>query len=409
MTAFRRVAPTVAPVSWMALRSGLRALVTPRRYERGLERTLEPLCHPHLAIGFSSGRAALAEAIRLAMRATGRPRVVLPAYTSFSVAAAAAAAGAQVDLCDLDPSTLGLDRRALQDCVDDRTAAVLLGNLWGYPDRTDDLEWLRARGVLVIDDAAQALGATESGRLVGSRGELGVLSFGRGKCVTLGQGGALLVNDPTVAPCLPGYERESTTRGVTGWLVALLTRACTDQVAFGVLSRVPGARVGESDYDPTFVIRPASSSANAMALDLVAAVQDQLEIRRRVAALWRAVFEGDSNLSVPRERRGAEPAYLRVPVMAASKELRGDVAARLASARFRYVRSFPSTLGAIDRFRRDHCRDRLTPGAEQIAQCVIALPCHGGVGAREIRRAQLALDGVLTPQGPAPANAVAVV
>lgn len=101
------------------------------------------------------------------MQATGRPNVVLPAFTSYSVAAAAARAGARAELCDLDPRSLQLDRNALRRCVRPRTAAVVLGNVFGLPDVTADLRRVREGGALLIDDAAQAFGATGDGRLVG--------------------------------------------------------------------------------------------------------------------------------------------------------------------------------------------------------------------------------------------------
>ncbi|MCH8966813.1 MAG: hypothetical protein IID43_03975 [Planctomycetes bacterium] len=145
-----------------------------------------------------------------------------------------------------------------------------------------------------------------------------------------------------------------------------------------------------------------------MGVDLAAAVNDQLEIRRRVGALWREVFDGGPHLYIPQERSGAEPAYLRVPVLAASKEIREVVVARLAKVGFRFVRSFPSTLAGVHRFDR-YCTARPSPGAEQLAARVIALPCHIRVGQREIRRAQLALSGILTPEpnGRIALNAVA--
>src|SRR5262245_371747 len=190
-----RIAPTVAPVPARSLLRSLRAAVTGRVTGNDSLATQVRALFPEARVGtFSSGRAALSQAIALALRTTGRKRVVLPAYTSYSVAAAAAASGALVDLCDLNPLTLQLDREALRRCVDDRTAAVVLGNLYGFPDITTDLDWLVREGIWLLDDAAQALGALEYGQPVGSRGHLGVLSFGRGKCVTLGDAGALLLN-----------------------------------------------------------------------------------------------------------------------------------------------------------------------------------------------------------------------
>src|SRR5262245_51432414 len=99
---FRRIAPTVAPLTRGSLFHGFEAALAGRTGS-SLTGAIQSLFPAHRAVTFSSGRAALSRAISAALKATSRSRVVLPAYTSFSVAAAAKAAGALVDLCDLDP------------------------------------------------------------------------------------------------------------------------------------------------------------------------------------------------------------------------------------------------------------------------------------------------------------------
>jgi dTDP-4-amino-4,6-dideoxygalactose transaminase len=357
----------------------------------------------------SSGRAALAIALRAAMRATGRGRIVLPAYTSFSVAAAAAAAGARVDLCDLDHATLGLDRASLRECVGPDTAAVVLGNLYGYPDATADLAWLAGEGVLLIDDAAQALGATERGRAAGGRGDIGVLSFGRGKCVTLGEGGALLVTREDLRTVVEEMAPRRVALGAWAWLLAAATVACTSPLVFGLLSRLPGLRVGESWYEPWFPVAAASAVATGLARDLRQAVARQLETRRSVARRWDEVLGELPGLTRIRPADAAEPAYLRFPILAADHAVREDLASRLARARFTFVRSFPCALGKLEPFAQQHCENRITPFADQLADRVVALPCHQGVGDVDIgRAARVLLDRPVAAAASAAARALTI-
>lgn len=380
-----RIAPTVAPPSARALLGGASALLSGRS-ANGLTPALEAMFAGASVTTWASGRAALAEAIGVAMRATGRRRVVLPAFTSWSVAAAAAHAGAVVDLCDLDPVHWDLDRSALRALVGPDTAAVVLGNLYGTPDRTADLGWLADAGVPLIDDAAQAFGARETGRGAGTRGALGVLSFGRGKCVTLGDAGALLVWDSALRSVVRPPE-VAPSAGLANLLRAAAMTLCTNPLLFGLLSRLPGGRIGESWYEPAFTMAAAPASANGLAADLVAATERQLAVRRRVAGWWDEALAGVTGLERPHRAPGAEPAFLRLPVLAADRASREELVARLDAASFSFVRSFPDSLGGIPAFRRT-CRVTTgTPFADDLAGRLLTLPCHAGVHRAAIERA----------------------
>lgn len=380
------VPPTLAAPSDRALTCGLHAILRPAAYGGQLEDQVERLYPGSLPFAFASGRIALAAAIRMAMRATGRTHVVLPAYTSFSVASAAAAAQARVRLCDVDPTTLDFDRSDLQACIDDRVAAVVLGNLYGYPSSLAGLEFLPRRGVVVIDDAAQAVGATEEGRRVGSRGQVGVLSFGRGKCATIGSGGVLLLHEKRLRPYLAAPPTSSN-RGIAVWLIAALVRLSAHRRAFDLLSRVPGARIGASVYEPRLPVRGLSSAAQGLAVDLGTALARHLRVRRRVAALWQRALPNGSPLSVVRPVAGARPAYLRLPALATTHAEREAMIRRLAAVGFRFVRSYPTPLDGIPEFKARFCERRAIPKARRIGECLLALPCHGGLTREDVQRA----------------------
>ncbi len=385
----RRIAPTLAPLPLGALLRGAAALAGARAGASLVAEVAEALGVPEVR-GYALGRAALAAALETAMRATGRRGVVLPAFTSFSVAAAAARAGADVMLCDLDPVTLELDRAALRACVGPGTAAVVLGNVFGRPDTTSDLGWIGAAGALLVDDAAQALGAAEGGRPAGSRGALGVLSFGRGKCVSLGDGGALLVNDPALRGHTPAAPAAAT-RGAVPWLAACVLWACRSQSVFGLVSRSPGAQVGESHYAPEFAMAGPGAAVHAMAVGLGAEIARQRAVRRAVARWWVEGLAGVPGLRVPPEVPGTESAYLRLPVLAESAGHREVLVGRLRAARFSHVRSFPHPLDGIAEFRRFCGASPPVSEAAAIAQRLVALPVHAGVDRGDVGRAVAAL------------------
>jgi len=388
----RRIPPVLAAPTTGALAAGLAAALTGARAGE-LEREVGLLFPGSWVRDYCSGRAALRDALIIAMRATGRRRVVVPAFTSYSVAAAAAAASAEVVLGDVMPETLDYDPVALRRCVDEPAAAVVLGNLYGFPSLTRELGWLKDHGVLVIDDAAQALGASSDGRAVGGRGDIGVLSFGRGKCVTTGQGGALLVPDASLARTAESVvgSRSRKSAGIGPWLAAAAVAASRSQLLFGWLTRLPGVDIGESRYDSGIGTGPASRAADGLSVGLGGAMARHLETRRQVADAWRRAIGRDGPFATIAPKEGSDPAYLRFPLLARDADTRRALIGRLARTGMRYVHSFPEPLSRLAAFQASCVDGPPVPGAQRLAGTVIALPCHAGVGPGELRAAAAAL------------------
>jgi perosamine synthetase len=100
--------------------------------------------------------------------------------------------------CDIDRRTLNLDPAAAADAVGERTAGILPVHLFGYPADMPAFEVLaRERGLWIVEDACEALGATHAdGRPVGARGNLAVFGFYPNKQMTTGEGGAVACPAP---------------------------------------------------------------------------------------------------------------------------------------------------------------------------------------------------------------------
>ncbi|MCU0622035.1 MAG: DegT/DnrJ/EryC1/StrS family aminotransferase, partial [Gemmatimonadales bacterium] len=158
------------------------------------------------AVLLDSGTSALTLALTLAAEgaAGGAARLVaLPAYGCFDLATAAVGADVQVVLYDVDPRTLGPDWPSFERALALRPGAVVVAHFYGVPVDVPRAAALAERaGVVLVEDAAQGIGAGIGDRPLGSLGSLGVLSFGRGKGRTGGGGGALLANDARGAALL---------------------------------------------------------------------------------------------------------------------------------------------------------------------------------------------------------------
>ncbi|HKR02214.1 MAG TPA: DegT/DnrJ/EryC1/StrS family aminotransferase [Pyrinomonadaceae bacterium] len=151
-------------------------------------------------VGVNNGTAA----IQLAVTACGLgpgDEVIVPANTFFASAEAVSTAGATPVFVDADPVSYNIDVSKIEAAITGRTRAILPVHLYGQPADLDPIfELARRRGLIVIEDAAQAHGARYKGKRVGALGRAGCFSFYPGKNLgAYGEGGAVVTNDEEVA------------------------------------------------------------------------------------------------------------------------------------------------------------------------------------------------------------------
>jgi dTDP-4-amino-4,6-dideoxygalactose transaminase len=150
---------------------------------------------PH-AVGVSSGTDALLVSL-MALDVGAGAEVVTTPFTFFSTAGAVARLGARPVFVDIDPLTFNLDPEKLDRALTPRTKAIIPVHLFGQCADMDPILGLaRQRGVPVIEDAAQSIGAEYKGRRAGSLAELGIFSFFPSKNLGgFGDGGMVVTND----------------------------------------------------------------------------------------------------------------------------------------------------------------------------------------------------------------------
>lgn len=126
--------------------------------------------------------------------------VIMPSFTFVSTANAFVLRGAVPVFVDVRPDTLNIDESLIEAAITPRTKAICVVHYAGVSCEMDTIMTLaRKHGLHVIEDAAQGILSTYRGRPLGSIGTLGALSFHETKNVISGEGGALLINDPTMS------------------------------------------------------------------------------------------------------------------------------------------------------------------------------------------------------------------
>lgn len=163
------------------------------------ERRFAEVCGGEHAVACNTGTAAL----HLAMLALGigpGDEVIVPTLTYVASANAVRYCGAAVKFVDSLPETWNLDPKDVARKIGPQTRAIVAVHLYGEPaDLASLLELADEHGVSLIEDAAEAHGASYRGRPVGAVGTIGTFSFYGNKIVTTGEGGMVVTNDVALA------------------------------------------------------------------------------------------------------------------------------------------------------------------------------------------------------------------
>jgi len=142
-------------------------------------------------------------AIHLALEALGigpGDEVIIPSFTLIVSANIVCLTGAMPVLVDVRPDTWCIDPALIEAKITPRTKAIMVVHMYGHPCDMDAIESIAKRhGVALIEDAAQAHGATYRGKAVGGIGDVGCFSFYGNKIITTGEGGMVVTNDPRIA------------------------------------------------------------------------------------------------------------------------------------------------------------------------------------------------------------------
>jgi perosamine synthetase len=367
----RTVPPAAAPLSWRDLSHGLLGLMPGTRPLEAREEELRREFGVHRVFLVSSGSAALALALIALKSLSGRSDVIVPAYTCFSVPAAVLKAGLRPVPCDINPETFDYDHDLLRQALTPDTLAVVAHHLFGVPS---DIERTKAicagRGIFVVEDAAQAMGATDGGRKLGTLGDVGIFSFGRGKNITCGGGGALLTSETAIAGAIERYyARLSPPPSIEcakDFCRTLLMTIFIRPRLYWIPASVPALRLGETIFpDDVPLLRMTRLKAGLLR-----------GWRRRLARANRMRSETASHFAalLPMPAVKAHP-YLRLPVAVSSAEARRrlHIASRVRGLGL--SGGYPTPVSDIPEVR-SRIDGQQFPAAGRVAEQLLTIPTH---------------------------------
>jgi perosamine synthetase len=246
-----------------------------------------------------SGTAAMVVALRAMHRLRPqRDEVVVPAWTCPLVALAIHRAGLRPRLCDLRPNHFDMDTDQLATLVGKRTLAIVPTHLAGrVADVNAALDVAHQTGAYVLEDAAQALGATQDGRSVGLLGDAGFFSLAVGKGLTLFEGGLLMARDTVMRDAFAASHRATIQpdpgmdwkRALELLGYALAYRPSLLPLAYGrplrkaLAAGDPVAAVGD-DFGPDIPLHTVSRWRQAVGARALTRLPDFLDVTRSQAS-----------------------------------------------------------------------------------------------------------------------------
>jgi dTDP-4-amino-4,6-dideoxygalactose transaminase len=327
-----------------------------------------------------SGTTALALALRIV--AGPEASVALPAYSCIDLITAAQSADVRVRLYDVEPSTLSPNLDSLRLAASRGVRAIVVAPLFGYPIDYAGVESIaEEHGIPVIEDAAQAAGATLGGRRVGSFGVLTVLSFARGKGTTGGSGGALLVRDSRYTEAAVAVEAglERRGRGARDVFALGAQWSVGRPLLYRLPSSIPALRLGEMVYHPPHAPHDMSDAAVTMLHDAIGADAAEVVVRRERAEELGRLTAGSARFTAVGTVANGTPGFLRMAFI-------DKTGTATPCARIGALRTYPVTLDEHSETRKVLLDGEAAgAGARELRDRLFTVPTHSRLHSADIR------------------------
>jgi dTDP-4-amino-4,6-dideoxygalactose transaminase len=374
---------------------GLAGMFVAGRKIRQLEAEIRDYFGVRHVFCLSSGKAALTLILVALKHLSPRRQVLIPAYTCFSVPSAIVKAGLNVLLCDVNPMSLDFNFDDLEQTVDEKVLCVVPTHLLGLPSDVDRVKTVcKGKGVFVIEDVAQAMGVKHNGRLLGSQGDVGFLSLGRGKNITCGSGGIILTDSDAIAQAIQAeyakIKEAPLTEVVINWCHALAMGTLINPWLYWLPAGLPFLKLGETKFFRDFPIH----RMDGVRARLLSGWKRRLNESNR--SRWIHVQEFLSRPSfgyVVKSPVCQEPVYLRLPVLLPSKQAKEGVCALSKQYGLGISPLYPTAIQDIPDLR-GRLRDKELPGAAMVADRLVTVPIHHLVGQKDYDKLHDALENL---------------
>lgn len=320
-------------------------------------------CQADYAVAVNSGTAALHCALDAAGVGAGDEVITTP-FTFAATATPILMQRARPRFVDIDKRTFNADLEALTAAITPKTKAVIGVDLFGLPFDTTGLEDVRSRGITVIEDACQSIGASLNGTAAGSTADVGCFSLYATKNLMTGEGGMLTTNDERIAKSACRFRQHG-----------------------------QGERYEYLSLGYNYRMTDLSAAIGRVQLRRLADVTDK---RRSNAALYDRLLEGTPGVQTPHVPSGAKHVYHQYSIVIDEEKTlngvsRDQVRTALTNAGIGSGVYYPTPLHLNPLFAGLGYERGSFPVAERIASRVLALPIHPLLSQDDVTRVAQAI------------------
>ncbi len=349
----------------------------------------------------SSGKAALTLILRAIHEMhPGRDEVLIPAFTCYSVPSAIVRAGLKVRLCDVDPSTLDFDFENLlrllspHSCMK-RLLAIIPTHLFGLSADVGRLRsLLRDPEVTIVEDAAQSMGSERNGKKLGTLGDVGFFSVGRGKALSFVEGGIILTDRDDISETLKAHI-DALPHWSYSYLAVLIFKALSITFflrpsLFWVPKSIPFLRLGETIFDPRFRVGRMSPFQASLARDWQMRLEKFACARRKNSQRWAAILKriGPGHFALI---NGGGIDLIRFPVRIFDAKQRKAVLKESGRLGLGIMPTYPDSIDGIPELF-GALQDQHFPAARDCAHQLVTLPVHSFVTDDDAMRIRATLE-----------------
>jgi perosamine synthetase len=403
MPLIRTLPPAAAPIYLQNILSGLSAVHRGQQELARFKGELKDYFAARHCFLVSSGKAALTLILN-ALKEThpSRNQVLIPAYTCYSVPSAIVRAGLQIKLCDMDPETLDFDYTQLSKLLNHPNPqpdelnkpeqpkqlnesnnpflAIIPAHLFGIPSDIDRLRSLLGETkTVIIEDAAQAMGGKWKNRKLGTLGDVGFFSLGRGKALSTVEGGIILTNRDDIARHISALLTH-----VPGYTILELFKLVIEAAALSLLMRpnlfwlpksLPFLKLGTTIYDPDFKIGRMSPFQAGMARNWKTKIESLQKARKVRSNIWSRRINDLQTQELSAISHPPDADLIRFPVKVKDASLRKAILNQSDQNGLGIMPGYPDSINRIPALRHAFS-DQEYPVAKQYSQQLITLPTH---------------------------------
>ena len=350
-----------------------------------------------------SGTTALYLALISLKELSDKYEVIIPAYTCPSVLAAVIKAGLKPVLCDLDEEKSNFNFNELEDKISNHTLAIISVHLFGIPEDSFRINNLvSSYKIFHIEDAAQSFGTAISNNndnigyqgMLGTIGDIGIHSFGRGKPLTLMQGGALTTDSDAIAEVVSQkvdeLDHQSAIETFILILKALLYSIFLHPRLYWIPQHLPFLKLGETIFNLDFKMKRIDAFTSALGIEMIEHTSEINMIRAKNENLIFKKLSGFRNYFLT---SGYNTSHLlRFPLLMKNRKQKESVLPELKRRGVGATSMYPAPLNLFKETKKYFNGNDHYKNAQSFSERILTFPLHEYVTEKDIDKIKETLE-----------------